>query len=215
MGHIENKNRLLTRSARYFLGVLAAVLIGGVIFAIAYQAGQQAPRGQTQLVIDPAVEEPFLSLFKAVHRPNQREVFPAFSYVDARGREQTFSVKRGEYVLLNVWATWCPPCLIELPDLQKLQESLPDDAVVKVMAVSVDQSHDQAELAEFLRVRGLWQKAAKHDVNGVIMRNAPVRGLPSSFLLAEGGEILYIFEGAALWADPASLAFFNSLASHR
>lgn len=215
MGHIKNKNSLLKRSARYFLGVLVAILVAGVIFAIAYQAGRQTPRAQTQLVIDPAIEQPFLALFDTVHQPKQRELFPALTYVDARGREQALSVKRGEYVLLNVWATWCPPCLIELPDLQKLQERLPEDAPVRVMAVSVDQSNDQAGLAEFLRVRGLWPMAAKHDVSGTIMRNAPVRGLPSSFLLAEGGEILYIFEGAALWADPASLAFFNSLASPR
>lgn len=215
MHHIENKNSLLRAGARYFVGILAAILIAGAIFTIAYQAGRPAPRTQVHPAVDPAIEEPFFELFSAVHQPETRTLFPPFDYIDPQGRRQRFSVGRGEIVLLNIWATWCPPCLIELPDLGKLQALLPENTPVRIMAVSADTSYDQAGLAEFIRERGLWAEAASHDIEGVIMRNAPLRGLPSSFLLAEGGEILYIFEGAAPWADPASQAYFKGLMPSR
>ncbi len=169
------------------------------------------PREPVRISIVPEIEENFLRQFSNAYRPDDRMLFPAFRYVGPNGQEQTFSVGRGELVLLNIWATWCPPCLIELPDLEKLSALLPDDISVRVLAVSVDQGADYAGLGDFLRARGLWAQAANHDTQGTIMRHAPVRGLPSSFLLAEGGEILYVFEGAAPWAGPASLSFFNAL----
>lgn len=215
MDHTQNKNRLLGLRARYFLAIVAAASIGASVFFIAYDAGRRAPRTQTLVTIDPTIEADFFALLDNVRQPEARAQFPAFDYVDAQGREQRFIVTRGEFVLLNIWATWCPPCLIELPDLEKLAARLPKDTKVRVMAVSVDHGYDQARLAAFLQDRGLWKDAASHDTHGVIMRNAPVRGLPSSFLLVEGGEILYIFEGAAPWADPASLAFFNALSPVR
>lgn len=211
MHHTQNKNRLLGRGARYFLMAVVLLCVSGAIFFMAYRAGMQAPRTQTQLSIDPAIEKAFFSLFTNVHTPESYARFPALDYTDMQGNTRRLRVGRGEFLLLNIWATWCPPCLIELPDLEKLQAHLPDHSTVRVMAISVDQTYDQAGLADFLAQRGLWQAAAQHDAQGIIMRNAPIRGLPTSFLLAEDGEILYIFEGAAPWAAPTSRAFFNAL----
>ncbi len=81
---------------------------------------------------------------------------------DLQGRPRALSDLRGEVVLLNVWATWCPPCREEMPSMQRLHERLADDGL-RIVAVSVDgaapaerAAGDPGELVEaFVREMGL------------------------------------------------------------
>ncbi len=164
------------------------------------------PRDKIDLAVDEAIAAPFFQLFQRVHVPKAREVLPAFTYRDAQGREQRLTVRRGELVLLNVWATWCPPCLIELPELDTLARR----TAVRVLPISVDQQVEQTDLKGFLEKRGLPLSAAAQDTSNFLADSPLVRGLPTSFLIGEGGEVLYIFEGAAEWAAPESVSFFRA-----
>ncbi len=217
MSHTKDKSRVLPGRARYFVVAVAIILAAAATFYGAHRYGRliSAEPTQTILSIPAEIQGAFFDDFSNVRRPEKHTVFPAFSYVNTKGEEQQFTVEKGTFVLLNVWASWCPPCLIELPDLEKLQGVLPENTTVKIMAISADQRMEQADVAEFLKKRGLWAEAANQDKAGVIMRNAPIVGLPSSFLLAEGGEILYIFDGAAPWTSREALAFFNAFPFQR
>ncbi len=195
--------------ARYFLGI--------VLFAVSIVGGMKLmpdwtkDRPRTVLAIDPAVQSAFFEKFSNVRQPEERETFPELVYTDMLGKQRKLHVAAGEFVLLNVWASWCPPCLIELPDLGKLQGMLGEGKHIRVLPVSVDHERYHEDVADFLKQRGLWAGAANHDASGVIMRNSPIHGLPTSFLLGENREILYIFEGAAPWTSREALAFFQAL----
>lgn len=209
MSHEENKSSLWGTYARYFLAVV--LFIASIAGGMALMPDWTSERPQTILAIDPAIQSAFFGKFANVRQPEAREVFPALDYIDADGNKRSLHVAKGEYVLLNVWASWCPPCIIELPDLERLQDRVNDDVALRVLPLSADINLDHAGIRDFLKRRGLWSGAANHDVSGMIMRNAPIQGLPTSFLLGENREILYIFEGAAPWTSREALEFFNSL----
>jgi thiol-disulfide isomerase/thioredoxin len=67
------------------------------------------------------------------------------------GEEFRLSENRGKVVYLNIWATWCPPCVAEIPDIQKLAEAHPDELIV--VGASVDETSDV--VADFIEEKGL------------------------------------------------------------
>ncbi len=76
------------------------------------------------------------------------KVAPDFTAKDLKGKDVKLSSFKGSPVVLDFWATWCPPCLVELPRLKKIYEKLKTQGL-KVVAVSVDQS--PAAVTEFLK----------------------------------------------------------------
>ncbi len=117
---------------------------------------------------------------------------------------------QGNYLLVNIWATWCPPCVVELPSLTKLQEHYKGRGL-EVIAISVDTqvSHDQ--LKAFLYDRKIGQFAAYMDDNMEIQARIKTRGLPTTYLLDPQGKVIHIFEGDADWFSPHATDFFTSL----
>ena len=102
----------------------------------------------------------------------------------------------GKVVLVNVWATWCPPCVIEMPGFQKVYEAYRDQGFV-ILGLSRDQ--DPAQVLTFLQRKGItYPVAMSRDVDlGEISR---VGTLPSSFLMGRDGRIKHRVEG--LFAEP-------------
>lgn len=77
---------------------------------------------------------------------------PDFALPDLQGRQHTLSAQRGRVVVLNFWATWCPPCVEEMPSLDGLHKALATEGLV-VMGISVDE--DASALRRFVQERGL------------------------------------------------------------
>ena len=76
---------------------------------------------------------------------------PAVTFYDAEGKALSLNDFRGRYVLVNLWATWCGPCINELPSLIRLQAELPQD---KITVLPLDlEKHDAQKVAEFLERR--------------------------------------------------------------
>ncbi len=73
--------------------------------------------------------------------------------LEAAPRTKTLADYRGQVVLLNVWATWCPPCREEMPSIQALHEAY-GPAGLKVVAVSIDDPGTEANIREFVRAYG-------------------------------------------------------------
>lgn len=108
-----------------------------------------------------------------------------FSFADTRGELQTLARYRGQWVLLNLWATWCTPCLAEMPELEALSKSH-QDVVVLGLAVDGQDARRVTHFAEKL-----------HVTYPVIAGNADsakqfkTRGYPTSFLFDRSGlEVL-------------------------
>lgn len=142
---------------------------------------------------------------------------PDFQARDLSGRPVALSDLRGEVVLLNIWATWCPPCREEMPSMQRLHEKLGPDGL-KVVAVSVDALPGRLDLgqrpggdvAAFVRQHGLgftvW-----HDPTGEIQRTYRTTGIPESFVIGRDGVIVKKVIGATEWDSDAHVESLRRL----
>jgi len=122
---------------------------------------------------------------------------PPFTLPDLTGRQQTFP--EDGVVLLNFWATWCPPCRKEMPSMASLYQMLKAKGL-NVVAVSVDR--DAAALAGFVREYSLPFQIL-HDQDSEISRLYGVFRYPETFLIDKKGKIRRHWIGAIEWTSPA------------
>ncbi len=119
---------------------------------------------------------------------------PDFTAKDLSGREVSLSALKGRVVVLEFWATWCPPCRATIPDLNALQEKYRDRSVT-VLAVSVDEGQDlTTSLAAFSK-----ENKMNYTVligNDALTRAYKVRNIPVVFLIDRNGVIVGHHVGA-------------------
>jgi len=101
-------------------------------------------------------------------------------FLDAEGNQVSLADFRGETVLLNLWATWCLPCIEELPDLEALSRD-PEADGVKVIAVSLD-TGDGAKPRGFLEKHGLTALAFYHEPKMALMTSIGTPALPTTMV---------------------------------
>jgi thiol-disulfide isomerase/thioredoxin len=142
---------------------------------------------------------------------------PDFSAVDLAGAPVALSDIKGQVVLLNIWATWCPPCRDEMPSMQRLYERLAP-AGLRIVAVSVDAQQGGVDAAgraggdvgAFVEEYGLtfdiWLNPA-----GGIQRAYRTTGVPESFVVDRTGTIIRRIAGPTEWDDPTYVALFRRL----
>lgn len=134
---------------------------------------------------------------------------PDFTAVNAvSGETVSLSDYAGEVVMLNLWATWCPPCEREMPSMQSLYERLGPDGL-KVVAVSVDQIGTE-EVLDWARKRGL-SFDILHDRSGEVDRLYQTTGLPETFVIDREGVIVRKEISAREWDSQSHLDFFRRL----
>jgi len=137
---------------------------------------------------------------------------PAVAFTDARGGRHSLSDFKGRYVLLNLWATWCAPCVRELPALASLKRQA-DPGTLEVVAVNVGRS-TAAETQTFLKGHAASALAVYVDNNLALMRAFGAYGLPMTVLIdPEGREVAQAF-GPQQWAAPGAVDYFNGLPKH-
>lgn len=124
-------------------------------------------------------------------------------------RTKTLADYRGEVVLLNVWATWCAPCRVEMPSMQKLHQSFGDSGL-RVVAVSVDDPGMEDAIREFARDYGLTFEIL-HDPTGSIKARYHTTGLPESAVIDRDGTIRKRIAGAEDWNSAANRALVERL----
>jgi len=115
---------------------------------------------------------------------------------------------RGEVMLLNLWATWCPPCEQEMPSIERLHEELGPQGL-KVVAISIDQL-DSGAIRRWATDRGL-SFTVLHDESGRIQQVYQTTGMPESFVIDRHGVIVKKVIGATEWDHPAQKALFRRL----
>ena len=123
-------------------------------------------------------------------------------FTDAKGKAVTLADKRGRVVLMNFWATWCSPCVREMPSLDRLQAQF-DKSVFEVVLISEDR--DPAVIEPFLKRLGLANMAAYHDPRSRLSRQLAVRGLPTTLLIDRSGYEVGRVVGSAEWDSPEAL----------
>ncbi|SVB01234.1 uncharacterized protein METZ01_LOCUS154088 [marine metagenome] len=135
----------------------------------------------------------------------------SITFKDQSGKELDLAAFLGTPVLLNLWATWCVPCLAEMPALDRLQANFPIDDLV-VVALSID----RAGLSD---IKPFWEDA---KISSLKMYFDPtmsagqilgVRGLPTTLLINKQGQELARLEGPAEWADQEVIEYFRRIIS--
>ena len=114
---------------------------------------------------------------------------------------------RGKYVLVNVWATWCAPCIAEIPSLNQLQKERGSD-YFEVVAISMDRQRVDAE--SFLISKGIDHLELYHDPTLGIGSDFEVAGLPITVLYDPQGRELARLPGEANWQSAEAQAFLRA-----
>ena len=127
---------------------------------------------------------------------------PFREILDRNGMPVDMARFRGKVVLLNFWATWCGPCRIEMPSLNRLQAAMKGRALV-VMALSVDR-FGAARVMPFYRKNKLENLEVFLDPQSRNYRAFGVPGLPMSFLIDHRGRVVGYLKGHAEWDSKAA-----------
>ncbi len=130
---------------------------------------------------------------------------PEFAFTDAEGKKLSLADFHGRVVLLNLWATWCGPCVEEMPSLDRLQAKLGGGRFA-VVALSVDRQ-GLGVVRPFLDKTHIQNLATYLDPPGAAMRAFGVRGLPTTMVIDADGRVAGRIEGMARWdsADAEAL----------
>lgn len=128
---------------------------------------------------------------------------PALQFMPREGGTKQLADFKGKLILVNLWATWCGPCVEEMPSLQRLQAKLGDK--LTILAISEDRQGDSV-VAPFLEAHGIKDLAIYLDPKTAATEAFGAQGLPTSYLIAADGTIVGKEEGGAQWDDPKMIA---------
>jgi len=128
--------------------------------------------------------------------------------LDALPDERSLADYRGQVVLLNVWATWCPPCEAEMPSMELLHRSFADSGL-RIVAVSIDAPGSEETIRAFVARYDLTFDVL-HDPERVITRAYRTTGVPETFVVGRDGVIrrkTWVQD----WNTPANRALISQL----
>ncbi len=115
---------------------------------------------------------------------------------------------RGKWVLLNFWATWCSPCVAEMPSMEEFSQKFKAKNMV-VLAVSVDRGGPE-KVKKFVKQYGITFEIF-HDPESDASNRYGVSSLPSTFIINPKGDIVSQAQGMREWNDPEIVAYFDDL----
>jgi thiol-disulfide isomerase/thioredoxin len=143
----------------------------------------------------------------AEFREMNRVTPPPLVLKDAGGKSHNLAAYKGKVVLVNFWATWCPPCREEMPSMQRLKEKMTGRPFVML---GVDSGESPADLADFLdKVKVDF--TVVFDPDGAATRRWKVFALPTSFLLDQQGKVRYVLAGPAEWDGKEAVDLIEGL----
>jgi peroxiredoxin len=169
-----------SNSDRIFLGVLA-VLFAGFLFTIRHSF--------TQRIIE------------------KGDSAPGFSITTDSGKKITRSDFGGKLLVLNFWATWCPPCIEEMPSLHRFAQEMEKSGVV-VLGVSIDKSEQNYK--RFLQQnRPAFETARDPEAN--IAAEYGTFKWPETYVIGKDGKVLQKYIGQVEWTDPKVMASIREM----
>ena len=151
-----------------------------------------------------------VGLFKpAIEMPRQQPLqdLSAIKFKDAKGKEMSLADLQGKVVFLNFWATWCPPCLAEMPSVNKLYEQFKNDSDVVFLLVDADS--DFAKAQAYMDRKNF--KMPVYNVASSMPAALFAGSLPTTVVLDKKGRLSFKEEGAANYASDKFIAFIYQL----
>ena len=183
----------MTPGARRQIAVVSIVL---AVVAIALYAGERA------------LHREIFPVVVGTRAPD----FHAFT-LDSVPREKSLADFRGQVVLLNVWATWCEPCRVEMPGIERLHQRYGPRGL-KIVAVSIDDPGTDGQIRAFARAFGLSFEIL-HDPANRIAKDYGLEGYPDTFVLGRDGIIRRKVIEASNWDSPENRALIERLLTEK
>jgi peroxiredoxin len=143
-----------------------------------------------------------------IHRPAEPSEAPDFTLMNLEGRPVRLRELRGKLVLVNFWATWCAPCLHEMPSMERLYQTFKQTEFV-LLAVSMDRQG--AEVAQPFAANLKLTLPILLDPASEVARQYGVRGLPTTYLIDPDGLLIGAVIGARDWYRTESKALIAGL----
>jgi thiol-disulfide isomerase/thioredoxin len=176
--------------------IISLAVVVAVAFGFLY--------GKGLLSVHQGLEPPAsLAVLKLEKAP---KAAPAVTFADAAGGSHALDQFKGRYVLVNLWATWCAPCVAELPSLARLAAHAPG---LKVLAINTD--HEKVDAAGFLKSHGAGSLPVYLDSERMMLRSFVVPGLPTTILVGPDGKVVARAEGPAEWGSKEAVAYFKRI----
>jgi|KBSMisStandDraft_5_1062788.scaffolds.fasta_scaffold663528_2 thiol-disulfide isomerase/thioredoxin len=176
--------------------IVIVIVIAFVALAGCQKQTQQAPASNQAA---PAAEA---GPVKGVDRSHRGQPAPAAEFNNPDGGEISLAKFKGVPVLVNLWASWCAPCVKELPTLDKLAQTHDVDGALGVVAVSQD-SGPQPSVVAFLKKLNVKDLGAYHDPNMALSGAlGPDVVLPTSILIGADGKEVWRYVGDLDWTSP-------------
>ena len=192
--------RTPVRSKVRVLLAITGIAVLAVSIVMAYREGTstdaQTPVPARTTVVDSGSNK---TAFVFNIHPQPR-VLPTIRFADEKGHAMTLQDFRGKVVLLNLWATWCPPCREEMPTLDRLQARLGGPGF-EVVAVSIDRDGLPA-VQEFYLQTGIKQLRVYLDKSGEASANLGATGIPTTLLIDRESREIGRKIGPAEWDSP-------------
>ena len=187
-----------------------AVLAGaGTLAASSLAAAILLRKPVPHVVLTPADAPPALRGIDALKRIAPARAMPAITFRDAAGAAHTLAGFKGKGVVLNVWATWCAPCVAEMPSLAVLAGRLAASGIV-VVPLSIDRNGAPAVQAFYAAHHvaglGVWT-----DAQGDAGRALGIAGVPTTFVIDRQGRGTAMLEGGADWGTDAAATAVRAL----
>ena len=198
------------KSSNYI--ILYVVLAAFIAIIALFIGAGNALSSQNEQQIKPP-EAIFNSSVDVINHKGQQIPFPSLDFMDMSDEIVSSDSFKGQYRLINIWASWCGPCLVEIPSLLDLEEEL---GAEKLDVVFV--SFDFPENADGLRT--LMRRHNKNIFDSLYTKGDDVWGalsvqaLPMSYLVNPQGNIDYIYVGEVQWNSPKVVAHFKSIISN-
>lgn len=136
---------------------------------------------------------------------------PQTKFTGRDGEELSFADFKGRVVLVNFWATWCAPCVHEMPDLNRLQKAIGGSSF-QVITMSLDRQGYQV-IDPFFEDAGIDSLEAYLDRSNKLSLEVGATGLPTSILLDKNGRIIARVVGPLEWDGPTAIEFIQKAIS--
>ena len=184
-------------------GVIAAVLLTLFVTGLHTEVFGFLQRGVLATgIMNPDVEEKA----KATESPDYPEADFNLELIDSKGERVSMEQFKGKVIFINIWATWCPPCIAEMPGINKLYNDIKDEDVVFLM-LSVDK--DFAKAKRFNEKKGFDFEV--YEVDGGIPEMYYTESIPTTFVITAKGELALRHEGMADYNTKDFRQFLQSL----
>lgn len=147
----------------------------------------------------------FLFLLSACGPPPPKAVVgkpaPDFTLVDTKGQTWTLSDLKGKVVFLNFWATWCPPCIEEMPAMQKVNAFMPGDRFIMLTILN----NDKPALADSFLARIGATFPVLIDPQNQTANQYGLTGVPETYIIDKQGVLREKFIGGVRWDAPEAM----------